>query len=224
MMQTTSYTLSELAGKTGAVVQGDADQRVHGLNTLQDASDYDLTFLANPAYARYLKTTRAAAVILSPASAENYQGNALVLDNPYLAYARLSHLFDTDRGLPAGIHSSAVVSADAEIHETAAIGANVVIEAGARIAEGARIDAGAVVGHDSVIGKDAHLGRNVTVCHGVCIGERTIIHANAVIGADGFGNARADDRWHKIAQIGGVIIGNDVEIGSCTCIDRGCPG
>lgn len=224
MMLTYSYTLAELAEKVGASLKGDGSQQVMGLNTLQDAGESDLAFLANPAYARYLDTTQAVAVILSPEYAEGYQGNALVLDNPYLGYAHLSHLFDTDRGLPAGIHDSSVISPDAEIHVTAAIGANVVIEPRVRVDAGVRIDAGAVVGHDSVIGRDSRLGRNVTICHGVFIGERTIIHANAVIGADGFGNAKADGGWHKIAQIGGVIIGNDVEIGSCTCIDRGALG
>ena len=168
-------------------------------------------------------------VVLRPSysprrAAQGYTGNALVLDNPYLGYARASHLFETDKGLPAGIAASAVVSPDAEVHETAAIGDNAVVEAGVVIEAGVRIDAGAVIGHDSVISKDAHICRNVTICHGVFIGQRTIIHANAVIGADGFGNAHADGHWHKIAQIGGVVIGDDVEIGSCTCIDRGALG
>lgn len=132
--------------------------------------------------------------------------------------------FDTDKGQPEGVHPSAVVASDVEIHPTAAIGPQVVIESGVQISEGVRIDAGAVIGHDSVIGKNSHICRNVSVCHGVFIGERSIIHANAVIGADGFGNARLDGQWHKIAQIGGVVIGNDVEIGSCTCIDRGALG
>ncbi|UYM16150.1 UDP-3-O-(3-hydroxymyristoyl)glucosamine N-acyltransferase [Endozoicomonas euniceicola] len=224
MKQSYSYTLGELADRLGASLKGEVSKVVTGLNTLQEAGESELTFLANPAYARYLETSRAAAVILSPASAEAYAGNALVLDNPYLGYAQASHLFATDNGLPVGIAESAVVSPDAQVHETAAIGENAVIETCAVIEAGVRIDAGAVIGHDSVISKDAHIGRNVTVCHGVFIGQRTIIHANAVIGADGFGNARTDDQWHKIAQIGGVIIGDDVEIGSCTCIDRGALG
>ena len=224
MKQSYSYTLAELADKLGASLKGDAGKVVTGLNTLQEASESELAFLANPAYSRYLETCGAAAVILSPASAETYAGNALVLDNPYLGYAQASHLFETDKGQPAGIAESAVVSSNAQVHETAAIGENVVIEACAVIEAGVRIDAGAVIGHDSVISKDAHICRNVTVCHGVFIGQRTIIHANAVIGADGFGNAHADGQWHKIAQIGGVIIGDDVEIGSCTCIDRGALG
>jgi UDP-3-O-[3-hydroxymyristoyl] glucosamine N-acyltransferase len=221
MKQSFSYTLSELAGKVGAELKGSGELLVTGLNTLQDARDGDLTFLANPAYAKYLETTRASAVILTPAQASGWAGSALVLENPYLGYAKISHLFDTDEGLPEGIHETAVVSPQADVHASAAIGAHVVIEAGVRIARGVRIDAGAIIGHDSVIGQDSRLCRNATVCHGVFIGERTIIHPNAVIGSDGFGNARAQGQWHKIAQVGGVVIGDDVEIGSCTCIDRG---
>lgn len=224
MKSSYSYTLSELADSVGACLKGDAGKIVTGLNTLQGACESDLAFLANPAYTRYLESSRAGAVILSPESAELYQGNALILDDPYLGYAHVSHFFDNDRPLSAGISASAVVSSDADIHTTAAIGHNVVIEAGVCIEAGVRIDAGVVVGHDSVISEGAHIGRNATICHGVFIGQRTIIHTNAVIGADGFGNARAGGRWHKIAQIGGVVIGNDVEIGACTCIDRGALG
>ena len=224
MKQSFSFTLADLAAKVGAEVKGDGDLVIKGLNTLQDASEGELAFLANPAYARYLETTGASAVIMSPAQAESWQGSALVLDNPYLGYARLSHLFDTDKAPVAGIHPSAEVSPEADVHETAAIGANVVIEAGVQLAENVRVDAGAVIGHDTVIGRDTRIGRNATVCHGISIGERVIIHPGAIIGADGFGNAHAEGRWHKIAQIGGVIIGNDVEIGSCTCIDRGALG
>ena len=221
---TAQYTLSELAKKCDARLQGDPDRLVSGLNTLQDAQSHELSFLANPAYARYLGSTRAGAVILSPQMAESFVGNALVLDNPYLGYAKLSSCFATDRGASAGIHPSAVVADSANIDPSAAIGAYVVIEAGVSIAADVRIDAGTVVGHDSVLGAGVHLHRNVTVCHGVTIGERTIIHCGAVIGSDGFGNAHTDGHWHKITQIGGVVIGCDVEIGANTCIDRGALG
>lgn len=222
------YTLSELAERSGAQLQGNPDRKLSGLNTLQNAREHELSFLANPAYARFLESTRAGAVILSPKDVElhskKYRGDALILDNPYQGYARLSFLFDPDRGGEPGVHPSAVVSDSASVDPTAAIGANVVIEAGVQIEAGVRIDAGTVVGHDSILAADVHLHRNVTICHGVTIGERSIIHAGAVIGGDGFGNAHSEGRWHKIAQIGGVVIGRDVEIGSNTCIDRGALG
>ncbi|OED41830.1 UDP-3-O-(3-hydroxymyristoyl)glucosamine N-acyltransferase [Endozoicomonas sp. (ex Bugula neritina AB1)] len=218
------YTLSELADKAGAVLQGDPDKVLSGLNTLQDAQSNELSFLANPAYARYLGDSKAGAVILSPEAAMDFSGNALVLDNPYLGYARLSVLFNIDRGISVGVHPSALIHPEATIHPTAAIDANVVIEAGVQVANDVRIDAGTVVGHDSVLSSKVHLHRNVTVCHGVVIGQRSIIHSGAVIGCDGFGNAQADGKWYKITQIGGVVIGNDVEVGSNTCIDRGALG
>ncbi|MGB0360643.1 MAG: UDP-3-O-(3-hydroxymyristoyl)glucosamine N-acyltransferase [Endozoicomonas sp.] len=218
------YSLADLAEHCGAKVRGDRDKTISGLNTLQDALSHELSFLANPAYAKYLETTEAGAVIISPKVTEQYTGDALILDNPYLAYARLSSLFDIDRGQKSGIHSSAVVDESAIVAASAAIGANVVIEAGVQISAGVRVDAGCVIGHDSVINEDVCLHQNVTVCHGVSIGARSIIHSGAIIGGDGFGNAQADGKWHKIAQIGGVIIGCDVEIGCNTCIDRGALG
>lgn len=218
------YILSELAERCGARIQGDAQRQISGLNTLQDARGHELSFLANPAYARYLETTQAGAVILSPDSARGFSGNALILDNPYLGYARLSSLFDPDRGGYDGIHPSAVIDGSAVVDPTVQIGANVVIEAGVQIGRDVRIDAGTVVGHDSILADHVHLHRNVTVCHGVTIGARTIIHSGAVIGGDGFGNAHAEGRWHKIAQLGGVVIGCDVEVGNNTCIDRGALG
>ncbi|MDD7805001.1 MAG: UDP-3-O-(3-hydroxymyristoyl)glucosamine N-acyltransferase [Endozoicomonas sp. (ex Botrylloides leachii)] len=220
-MKKTIYTLAELANYIGASLQGDGQKVITGLKTLQDAGVDDLSFLANPAYTRYLLVTQAGAVIISPDDAPSYEGNALVMDNPYLGYAKISHLFDPDKGVAEGIHQTAVISPSAVIDKTAAIGANVVIEADVVISAGVRIDAGVVVGHDSVLGKNTHLARNVTICHGVSIGQRVIIHAGSVVGSDGFGNARSGQHWNKIAQIGGVIIGDDVEIGSCTCIDRG---
>ncbi|WP_263078878.1 UDP-3-O-(3-hydroxymyristoyl)glucosamine N-acyltransferase [Endozoicomonas sp. Mp262] len=224
MKQHTIYTLADLAEQSGASLQGEAAKVITGLNTLQDAGDTELSFLANPAYARYLQSTAAGAVILAPDNAVGFDGNALIMDNPYLGYARLSHLFDPAKGAGEGVHPSAVISPDARVHPDVIVGANAVIEAGVEIAEGVHIEAGVVIGHDSIIGRDTHLARNVTICHGVSIGERVIIHCGAVIGSDGFGNARDKGRWFKIAQIGGVVIGDDVEIGSCTCIDRGALG
>ncbi|WP_426417349.1 UDP-3-O-(3-hydroxymyristoyl)glucosamine N-acyltransferase [Aestuariirhabdus sp. LZHN29] len=216
-----SYSLAELASRIDALVKGDPDYRIDGIATLQTATADKLSFLANPAYGRYLESTEAGAVLLTPKAAEQFSGNALVLANPYLGYATLSHLFDPCPRGQVGIHDSAVVHPSACIDSTAAIGARVVIEAGAQVAAGVRLDAGVVVGADSVVGEQTHLFPNVVVYHGVTIGKRCIIHSGAVIGGDGFGLAPGPGGWHKIAQIGGVLIGDDVEIGSNTSIDRG---
>ncbi len=218
------YTLRELAEVLGAQLQGDGALVITGLNTLKEATGQELSFLANPVYARYLSSTEAGAVILAPASAADFSGNALIVDNPYLGYARLSHFFKTAAEVPVGIDASATVSPDAQIHPEAAIGPGVVIEAGVMVARGVTVAAGAVIGHDSIIGEETRIARNVTVCHGVSIGKRVIIHPGAVIGSDGFGNAQDKGQWVKIAQIGGVLIGDDVEIGANTCIDRGALG
>lgn len=220
-MKKNAYTLAELANYADASLQGNGQKKVTGLSTLKNASSDELSFLVNPSYRRYLESSLAGAVILSPSIARGYSGNALILDDPYLGYAKISHYFNSDKGLETGIHPSAVIHPSADVHNNAAIGPNVVIESDVFISEGVRIDAGVVVGHDCILGKDTHIGRNATICHGVSIGERVIIHSGAVIGSDGFGNAKSKGKWHKIAQIGGVIIGNDVEIGTCTCIDRG---
>ncbi|RRJ85100.1 UDP-3-O-(3-hydroxymyristoyl)glucosamine N-acyltransferase [Aestuariirhabdus litorea] len=216
-----SYSLEELASHIGAEVKGDTQYRISGIATLQSAQSDQLSFLANPAYARYLATTEAGAVLLNPKGAEQFSGNALIMANPYLGYAMLSHLFDPCPKAEAGVHPSAVVHPSAEVDSSAAIGARVVVEANARIEAGVRLDAGVVVGADSTVGENSHLFPNVVVYHGVSIGKRCIIQGGAVIGGDGFGLAPGPGGWHKIAQIGGVVIGDDVEIGSNTTIDRG---
>ncbi|WP_461537979.1 UDP-3-O-(3-hydroxymyristoyl)glucosamine N-acyltransferase [Spongorhabdus nitratireducens] len=220
-MKQPEFLLSELAQLLGTELHGNGDLKIKGLATLQNAQADQLGFLANPAYKGHLETTKAGAVILSPAVAGEFSGNALVAPNPYLAYAKASHLFDAYAGFEPGIHPSAVIDEQASVDALASIGPNVVIEAGASIAAGVRIDAGCVVGRDSRIGADSRLCANVTVTHGIVIGERVYINSGAVIGSDGFGHANEKGHWHKIAQIGGVVIEDDVEIGSNTTIDRG---
>nr|MBF0684951.1 UDP-3-O-(3-hydroxymyristoyl)glucosamine N-acyltransferase [Pseudomonas sp.] len=216
-----ALTLGQLAEHLGATLRGDSERIVTGLATLQDAGPDQLSFLANPQYRRYLAGCQAAAVLLTPDDAEGYSGAALVVPNPYLAYARISHLFETrPRELP-GVHPSAVVADDAEVHPSASIGPQVVIESGARIAADVVIGAQSFVGARSCIGAGGRLAQRVTIGHDVVIGERVVIQPGAVIGGEGFGFANAKGVWEKIAQIGGVRIGDDVEIGANTTIDRG---
>jgi UDP-3-O-[3-hydroxymyristoyl] glucosamine N-acyltransferase len=215
------FTLGQLADNLGATLSGDAGLPIHGLAALQDAGPGHLSFLANPQYRKFLASTRATAVLLTPADAQAFAGNALVVDNPYLAYGRLSHLFDRKPIASTGIHPSAIIAADALVDPSACIGPGVVVESGAQIGAGVTLGAYCVVGARSRIGEGGWLAPRVTLYHDVVIGYRVVIQSGAVIGGEGFGFANEKGVWRKIAQIGGVTIGDDVEIGANTTIDRG---
>lgn len=198
-----------------------AEKKLQGLASLKTACANDLSFLANPKYAPQLKETQAGAVLVNSAAAPESVGIALVVKDPYLAYAELSHLFAPINDRSPGVHETAVIDPSAQIGPAAHIGPNVVIEAGVKLAEGVVIGAGCVLGTDCVIGPGSRLSPRVTLYPGVRIGSACLIHSGAVIGADGFGFAPTPAGWRKIAQLGGVDIGDNVEIGANTCIDRG---
>ncbi|WP_459874541.1 UDP-3-O-(3-hydroxymyristoyl)glucosamine N-acyltransferase [Halomonas shantousis] len=220
-----SCTLGELAERLGARLVGDADRQVSGLATLTEAGPEDISFLANRAYLKHLAATRAGAVLLHPEFAEQAPTARLELANPYLAYAELSRLFDPMTARVAGgVHASAVVADDVRLGRDVEIGAQAVIESGAEIGDDVFIGPGCVVGSDCRIGEGTRLYANVTLYPGVIVGRRAILHSSCVIGGDGFGFAHDGSRWHKIAQLGGVVLGDDVEVGSCTSIDRGALG
>ncbi|MBU1331245.1 MAG: UDP-3-O-(3-hydroxymyristoyl)glucosamine N-acyltransferase [Gammaproteobacteria bacterium] len=221
MMTSPAFVLAQLADQLGAVVRGDASQMINGLATLQDAGPGQLTFLANPQYRKFLPSCRAGAVLLTAADAEGYDGTAVVVANPYLAYAQLSHLFDRKPHGVVGVHPTAQVASDAQVDPSASIGPFVVIESAARIGAGVTLGAHCVVGARSQIGEGGWLAPRVTLYHDVRIGARVVIQSGAVIGGEGFGFANEKGVWQKIAQIGGVVIGDDVEIGANTTIDRG---
>ncbi|WP_312995620.1 UDP-3-O-(3-hydroxymyristoyl)glucosamine N-acyltransferase [Pseudomonas sp.] len=218
---TVTIRLGQLAEHLGATLRGDPETQITGLATLQEAGPAQLSFLANPQYRKYLAGSQAAALLLKEADAEGFAGNALVVPDPYLAYARISHLFDPKPKAAAGIHPTAVIAPDAVVDSSASIGPFVVIEAGARIAARVTLGAHCVVGARSEIGEAGWLAPRVTLYHDVRIGKRAVIQSGAVIGGEGFGFANEKGVWQKIAQIGGVTIGDDVEIGVNTAIDRG---
>ena len=218
---TATITLGQLAEFLGATLRGPADKQITGLATLQEAGPDQVSFLANPQYRKFLATTHAAAVLLKPADAEGYTADALLVPDPYLAYARISHLFDPKPKAAVGVHPTAVVAADAFVDPAASVGAYAVIESGARIAAGVTIGAHCFIGARSVIGAGGWLAPRVTLYHDVRIGQRVVIQSGAVLGGEGFGFANEKGVWQKIAQIGGVTIGDDVEIGVNTAIDRG---
>lgn len=219
-----SFTLGELAVRFGCSLKGDPDARVSRVATLEDAGSDAVTFLANPKYRRYLSTTRAGAVIVEPRLADACPGAALVSANPYATYARIATLLHPAPAADPGTHPSAVVDAFAQIDPTAAIGPRAVIEAGVSVGPRTVIGPGCVVMRGTRIGADTRLVANVTLCHDVSVGERCLLHPGAVIGADGFGLAPDRGEWLKVPQVGSVRIGNDVEIGAVTTIDRGAIG
>jgi UDP-3-O-[3-hydroxymyristoyl] glucosamine N-acyltransferase len=218
---TATITLGQLAEFLGATLRGPADKHITGLATLQEAGPDQVSFLANPQYRKFLATTHAAAVLLKPADAEGYTADALLVPDPYLAYARISHLFDPKPKAPVGVHPTAVVAEDAFVDPAASVGAYAVIESAARIAAGVTIGAHCFIGARSVIGEGGWLAPRVTLYHDVRVGQRVVIQSGAVLGGEGFGFANEKGVWQKIAQIGGVTIGDDVEIGVNTAIDRG---
>ena len=220
-MSVKSWTLGDLASALGAELKGNPSQVVTGLATLDNATPSTLSFLANPAYETQLASTKAGAVIVHQNQADLCPVSALVIDNPYLAYAKASHFFDNAPKIPAEVHPSASVDVSAVISNTASIGANAVIEAGVTIHDDVIIGPGCVVGANSVLGKHSRLHANVTLYHGVQIGEHCTLHSGAVIGGDGFGFANHEGKWQKIAQLGGVTIGDYVDVGVNTTIDRG---
>ncbi|MFK2912162.1 UDP-3-O-(3-hydroxymyristoyl)glucosamine N-acyltransferase [Pseudomonas sp. 3HC3] len=216
-----TMTLGQLAEALGATLKGPEALQITGLATLQEAGPGQLSFLANPQYRKFLDDSQAAAVLLKAADAEGFAGNALIVADPYLAYARISHLFDPKPKAVAGIHPSAVVAEDAQVDASASIGPFAVIESGARIGANVSIGAHCFIGARCVVGESGWLAPRVTLYHDVTIGKRVVIQSGAVIGGEGFGFANEKGIWRKIAQIGGVTIGDDVEIGVNTAVDRG---
>ena len=218
---TVTIKLGQLAEFLGATLSGPADKDITGLATLQEAGPGQVSFLANPQYRKFLTTTQAAAVLLKPSDAEGYGGDALLVADPYLAYARISHLFDPKPKAAAGVHPTAIVATDAFVDASSSVGAYAVIESGVRIGAGVTISAHCYIGARSTVGDGGWLAPRVTLYHDVRIGQRVVIQSGAVIGGEGFGFANEQGVWQKIAQIGGVTIGDDVEIGVNTAIDRG---
>jgi UDP-3-O-[3-hydroxymyristoyl] glucosamine N-acyltransferase len=214
-------SLGELAVRFGCTLQGDPDLRVTHVATLERADPQALAFLANPRYRRFLPETKAGAVVLDAKSAADCPVAALIAKDPYATYARIAALLHPSPPTVPGRHPSAVVDPGAVIDPTASIGPLAVIGARTRIGARSTVGPGCVLLDDVQIGADTRLVANVTLCSPVVIGDRCLLHPGVVIGADGFGLAPSDRQWLKVPQVGGVRIGNDVEVGASTTIDRG---
>jgi len=214
-------TAASLAKHLGAELQGDTELVIRGVAALTAGASDQVSFLSDPNYRDSLATSEAGAVIVKAEFASEVRGTALIVDNPYLAFARTTQLFD-NRPLGDGkVHPSAVIEDGVQLGAGVTVGPNAVIGKRTVIGDHTEIGAGCVVGDDCVIGDDCILNPNVTVYYQVTLGHRVRVQSGTVIGSDGFGYAPNQGRWERIAQLGSVRIGNDVEIGANTCIDRG---
>ena len=220
--------IGDIAARLGGELIGDAALEVQRIAALDGADAASIAFLAHPRYSSQLATTSAACVIVAPPMREAAaaRGAAIVCGDPYLAYARLTQWWAAQqRGTAAvGVHPSAVVEAGAVVAASAAVGALAFVGARAHVGEGAVIGSQAHVGADAEVGAGTLLHARAVLARGCRIGARAIVHSGAVIGADGFGFAAVPDaggRWEKIEQLGAVAIGDEVEIGANSCVDRG---
>ncbi len=218
-----SFTLAFLADFISAKPVGNAGLEITGIANLANAEKNHISFIASDAYLEYLKRTEAGIVILSEKYLPYFSGNALVVDDPYLAYSKLTSLFCNTSKTTRGVHVSAVVAECAIISESVSIGANAVIASGVNLAEGVVVGAGCCIGENCVVGENTRLSDNVTLYAGVQIGINCLLHSGSVIGADGFGFSpdKTLGGWSKIHQLGTVHVGDRVEIGACTTIDCG---
>jgi UDP-3-O-[3-hydroxymyristoyl] glucosamine N-acyltransferase len=215
------FSLGELALRFGLTLRGEPGIKVHSVATLSRAEPGALSFFANSRYRKLLDTTRASAVVISAEDEAHCPAAALIHPNPYLAYARIATLMHPEARVAPGIHASAVVDNGATVAPSVSIGPLSVVEDEVVIGERVVIGPGCIVQRGARIGADSVLTSRVNLYPGVTLGQRCILHAGAVVGADGFGFAPNAGAWVKVPQVGSVRIGDDVEIGANTTIDRG---
>jgi len=220
-MSSQSYTLKQLSLLLDAELKGDGEVVIDSLSSPLTATAEQICFLSDDKYRRQIENTQAGAVILQAKNLDLCPTSALVVKDPYLAFAKCSVLFDDTPQTTAGIHPSAVIDSTAIIGKDVSIAANVVIEARASVADNAIIGAGCYIGHDAVVGQGTRLHPNATLYHKTIVGSVCTIHSGAVIGGDGFGFAPTKQGWQRIAQLGRVVIGDNVSVGSNSTIDRG---
>ena len=226
MTDSPGISLEELAQEIGATLRGDPKKIVFGLNSIVKVTHDEVSFISRDSYLSLLTKTTAGAVILSEDNLDSYSGNALIGQNPHLLYAKASKVFMELRNP----NIEPKISNLAEIHESAVIGSGSIIDSFVTISEDVVLGNDISIGASSFLGKGVKIGKgtvihsNVSIYEGVEIDSKCIIHSGVVIGSDGFGFAKNGEDWHKVEHLGKVIIGNDVEIGSNTSIDRGSVG
>ena len=218
------HTLKSIAAHVGGVLKGPEDLEIAGLSKIEDGKPQTLTFLANAKYAQHLAQTQAAAVIV-PEGIDIPSGLAVIVaKDPYFAFMLAVRLFHPQVPFVTGVHETAVIAEDAVLHDTAAIGPHVVIAEGCTIGRNTQILANTVIGRGVTIGDDCIIHARVSLREGCQIGHRVVIYDGSVIGADGFGFVPHQGAYHKIPQVGIVVIEDDVELGANTCIDRATMG
>ena len=215
------YRLADIVRRFGGELRGEADVRITQVATLDTAGPGHISFFANRRYRNQLEHTRADAVILAAEAADLTQRPRIICKDPYAYFARVSALLNPPAAVEAGIHALASIHPSARVAASASVGPFVSVGAGAQIGEGTVVGAGCALGDNVRVGRDCRLYANVSVYSNCVIGERVILHSGVVIGADGFGIAWEGERWNKIPQIGRVLLGDDVEVGANTTIDRG---
>jgi len=216
-------TVGDIVAALGGHLVGDPAVLIERIAPLDTADASAIAFLANPKYRAQLDETAAACVIVKPDLAPEVRGCSIAVDDPYIYFARLTQWWAARRraGLLPGVHPSAVVHSTARVAATATVGALASVGAHAVIGEDVVIGEGCVIGEGAAVGNGSRMHPRSSLLAGCTLGERCILHSGAVIGADGFGFAPHQGEWVKIEQLGGVRIGNDVEIGANTCVDRG---
>jgi len=215
------YKLADLAQKLDARLEGDGESLITHIAPLDKAQAGAITFLESSAYKKHLAATHATAVILAAEHAAECPVNKVIVANPYLAYAKISSLFDPAPRVSVGIHATTVLGRNYSFGKDIAVAAHCVIGDRVVLGNGVEIHANCVIGDDVVIGDNTKLYPHVTLYHGVKIGKNAILHSGVVVGSDGFGMANDNGQWEKIHQLGSVVIGDEVELGANTTIDRG---
>ena len=216
-----NFTLGDLAARYGCDLIGDPNVQITHFSTLESGQNGSISFLSNRSYINKLKETKASAVIIRAIDIEHCNVGAIITDDPYLLYSKIVELLHPQEIVSPGISKGAVIEKNSNISDTSYIGPLASIGSDVKINENVYIGPGCVIHGDIEIARDARLHANITIINSVKIGERTQIHPGVVIGGDGFGNVKTHNGWKKINQIGGVVVGDDVEIGSNTTIDRG---
>jgi len=222
-MTSVSLKCSDIATAIGAELLGDGDTVITSIAAVDNAKEGSITFITGRKYLDALRATHASAVILPKDFSTETSATQLVMDNPYLGYAKLTQLWvaHSSAQLTVPVHHSASVSEDATLEADVTVGANAVIESGATIGRGSVIGAGSYIGRSVSIGAGTVVHSNATIMHSCTVGRNCEIHSSAVIGSDGFGFAPSEGGWEKIHQLGSVVIGDRVNIGAGTTVDRG---